>query len=62
MTWGKLKNNIAKRMQTKIKMLKQCICLRKIQDMNTSKNLEEYKEKMTPDKRLELQNDLEGAR
>lgn len=30
--------------------------------MNTSKNLEEYKEKITPDKTLDLQNHLEGAR
>lgn len=41
--------------------LKQSTCSRQMQDMNTSKNLE-YKEKMTPDKTLDLQNLLEGAR
>lgn len=30
--------------------------------MNTSKNLEAYKEKITPDKTLNLQNHFEGAR
>lgn len=29
--------------------------------MNTSKNLEEYKEKVTPGKTLNLQNHLEGT-
>lgn len=42
--------------------LKQSTCLRQIQDVNTSKNLEEYKGKITPDKTLDLQNHLEGAR
>lgn len=49
-------------MQAKIKTLKQCTCLRKIQDINISKNSEECKEKVTPNKTLDLQNDKKGAR